>query len=869
MGKELKIIDLNIFSGSNEVFRTAVGGYYEIVSGTYGEQVDAVEYDEDNILSPYISEIEVNPDFRETISDAVIIPNYKFPVRVIGNADNIENDNFWKLVFTGGTFGTKDVEGVYTDSTFDKLPFEYELPYSQQEANYIPGGIIADPIQLSYEYNFYIEEYEDYIDDFDSELLIPNMYFLRMFQFNYDRGPFLTPYEINDTIEDFVTLEDEVLVPETLLFGSSMRRYLSSSIIRNTLSQSLKDDVNNILQNIMFDEDYFTNSENLYTEMITSKGAYPYYIKFDFETNKPDSSDFVESITNNEFSQRFLKTLKETFSDELVTPAQDMYHVETTFLSGSEDITTYSTVIEGESTEIRTADFMEMLMYSYNNFLSTTDNCYYMGEETEDRKAMFDTIGTYRYNNSISSLGVLNDTVDFLNDNFDISSISDLYNLDSRHNETLAYRVEKIGGAGTGDSLTQNVLQNFWFFNSNDVSNLDFLDSQVKYDEDYTYNIYAYVLVVGCKYSFSDLRLTRQIGDAIKEISDSSTTYNIYNIGDNCLEFYDPATDETADQIYGLSCTTDSDCSPASGVCKSGKCTGLENYNQFASNAQITSDNQYMADFYVNYEPTIKIKEIPVFSKTLRVMDNPGNLLNVHPYQYMDDSRRIGFLLRKTVFNDEINYPSVITDYDNLNRTYYLNANDLLVTDLLINDTVSEERYVEIYRIDERPTALSDFDGNLIQVLDLKMPDIKNTYSTIDFSDRIKTNKKYYYLFRITSEHRMQSQLSEIYEAQLINDGGYTYSIFNVIFEDELEEETFTSPSRSFKKLFQLQPNQSQLAFNYDNVDFLDTAISQLENLSVGKAGDLIWDKTFKIRLTSKKTGRKIDLNITYDLQRE
>jgi len=258
-----------------------------------------------------------------------------------------------------------------------------------------------------------------------------------------------------------------------------------------------------------------------------------------------------------------------------------------------------------------------------------------------------------------------------------------------------------------------------------------------------------------------------------------------------------------------------------------------------------------------------------VFSKTLRVMDNPGNLLNVHPYQYMDDSRRIGFLLRKTVFNDEINYPSVITDYDNLNRTYYLNANDLLVTDLLINDTVSEERYVEIYRIDERPTALSDFDGNLIQVLDLKMPDIKNTYSTIDFSDRIKTNKKYYYLFRITSEHRMQSQLSEIYEAQLINDGGYTYSIFNVIFEDELEEETFTSPSRSFKKLFQLQPNQSQLAFNYDNVDFLDTAISQLENLSVGKAGDLIWDKTFKIRLTSKKTGRKIDLNITYDLQRE
>jgi len=35
-------------------------------------------------------------------------------------------------------------------------------------------------------------------------------------------------------------------------------------------------------------------------------------------------------------------------------------------------------------------------------------------------------------------------------------------------------------------------------------------------------------------------------------------------------------------------------------------------------------------------------------------------------------------------------------------------------------------------------------------------------------------------------------------------------------------------------------------------------------NVDIGTAADLIWDKTFKIRLTSKKTGKKIDLNVTY-----
>ena len=84
-----------------------------------------------------------------------------------------------------------------------------------------------------------------------------------------------------------------------------------------------------------------------------------------------------------------------------------------------------------------------------------------------------------------------------------------------------------------------------------------------------------------------------------------------------------------------------------------------------------------------------------------------------------------------------------------------------------------------------------------------------------------------------------------------------------------MEEEIFDKVSNDFKKLFQLQPNLKQLQFNTDGVDFEQSAGSQINNLVVGTADDLIWDKTFKVRLTSKKTARKIDLNISYYLNSE
>ena len=126
------------------------------------------------------------------------------------------------------------------------------------------------------------------------------------------------------------------------------------------------------------------------------------------------------------------------------------------------------------------------------------------------------------------------------------------------------------------------------------------------------------------------------------------------------------------------------------------------------------------------------------------------------------------------------------------------------------------------------------------------------------------SNTKYYYLFRAINELGITGTVNTIIEAQVVNDGGYKYATFEVLQEEELEEESFKETTAQCQQVFQLSPNLSQTAFDTSAVDFSMASTAEFNNVKVGTADELMWGRTFKIRLTSKKTGKKIDLNITY-----
>ena len=421
--------------------------------------------------------------------------------------------------------------------------------------------------------------------------------------------------------------------------------------------------------------------------------------------------------------------------------------------------------------------------------------------------------------------------------NFNISSLADVYGRGEGIEETLAYRIEKRTASGKS-------LQDYWIWNPGKIvsaaglsSDISFYDTQVKYDQEYKYIVYAYKLVEGFKYKYSDLILTKQIGCDTAE-------------GIHGLEFYNPHTDERTEQLYDT------------------EAGHLQSLNDLVTMAQTTSRYPYLADMYFNYEPTLQILQVPIFSKTLKITDNWPPKPHLRPYQIIDASQTVGF---EVALGDHMNakYLDGISVSDNADRDSYLSAKDLLPDEKVTTETISEQRYIEIYRITEKPTDVTAFDGQLLHTVDLKILNSNYSYTTGFFENIIKTNQKYYYLFRVLNELRVPGHLSDICEVELVNDGGYVYGVFNILTEADLEQESLRSVSRGVKKLLQLRPNINQTDFDNSNVDYSLNAGANMELLGVGTTGDLIWDKTFKIRLTSKKTGKKIDLNITYKLQSE
>jgi hypothetical protein len=405
--------------------------------------------------------------------------------------------------------------------------------------------------------------------------------------------------------------------------------------------------------------------------------------------------------------------------------------------------------------------------------------------------------------------------------------------LDQKYRETLAYRIQKIGGPPTGDSRTQNTIQNFWFASHSSV--IEYIDTQVKYDTDYTYKIFSYVAIQGFKYQLSDLLVTRRIAFEEQPVTPQ-----------NCLEFYDPFTNQSGINLFEPSATLDE--------------------NPLSTGAQTKTLRRYLSDLNLSVEPSLKIVEVPIQERTFRIIDNPPNDLIATPMQPKDQSQTLMFTLSYDTFSaDTVTYPTSLTSRDVINKQNYLNGNGMSVDDLVQRESVSRPIEFQVYRVDEKPSSYKDFENNLRKSINLAILDEGRVKLDSVFSEKVKTNQKYYYTFRVINENGVAGEFTPIFESELINDGGYIYANFDQLAEDELSEETISEPLMSFKKLFNIVPNIQHLILNSDNVDFSDSAFNQVDNFSLGTAEDKIWDKTFKIRLTSNKTGKKIDLNIKFN----
>ena len=182
-----------------------------------------------------------------------------------------------------------------------------------------------------------------------------------------------------------------------------------------------------------------------------------------------------------------------------------------------------------------------------------------------------------------------------------------------------------------------------------------------------------------------------------------------------------------------------------------------------------------------------------------------------------------------------------------------------------------------IYRTTEKPKSFQDFAGH-------KWAEVSTGQSATAAAtnDMIEPNTDYYYTFRTRDSHGNLSNPSAVYFVRMndTNDGPHflDLSVFDMENSTSKDEE-IKDVVKAMRRYVQILPALSQGLLNVedsdiplvktrtlpdDTVETFESVDGVLGGITLGVADETLWNKSFKIRFTSKKTGRKVDLDIKF-----
>ena len=285
-------------------------------------------------------------------------------------------------------------------------------------------------------------------------------------------------------------------------------------------------------------------------------------------------------------------------------------------------------------------------------------------------------------------------------------------------------------------------------------------------------------------------------------------------------------------------------------------------------------DEEATAEILMTVTPSLKMFEIPFATTEEIYVEVPPN---VPMYSFGNESgkKQIKILLSS-------NYVNKSEDVEFLNITQ---ADSAFYSNVAVSQKgfepntsfmYSSGRY-EVFRVSTMPKSYSDFANGFVSVAEsttnlsintingfgngeLEQPySYSNSPKSAEFTDMVAANVKYYYLFRELTEHNNPSNPTEILEVELIEDADETYVVVNPFVFEEQKDYTY---KKEMKRFMQIVPNPQQTDINEETLDGVSSAEGYTPVL--GPFPEELWNKKFKIRLTSKHTGKKIDVNIQF-----
>jgi len=166
------------------------------------------------------------------------------------------------------------------------------------------------------------------------------------------------------------------------------------------------------------------------------------------------------------------------------------------------------------------------------------------------------------------------------------------------------------------------------------------------------------------------------------------------------------------------------------------------------------------------------------------------------------------------------------------------------------------DRY-QLFRTTTPPTSYDSFNGQ-----EVFSSDLDPTYGTpASYIDDIEPNVKYYYCARSVDVHNNISNPTPIVEVEMIDNAGQIF-LRQKPFVFETVKQRLTISGR---KYILIEPSARQTEYRAE-AQPIEATINDTPSVPLGETdiADSVWNKNFKVRLVSKKTGRKMDLNLNF-----
>ena len=554
-----------------------------------------------------------------------------------------------------------------------------------------------------------------------------------------------------------------------------LKKPLSKQLEQNVLSpstvESLQDQIIPIENNSLI-QDY---SENI--------NLFPMYVQINLTADR--KSEFATILKDTATSVMLIRDLVEPFTGDLVAAPEN----ETLTYSTSLIDSTGKKIYNNFTATARTMNLMEWwdkdspVWFGDNPLEPTTA---LLGPETPSGKQ-----ATYGH---AYDLGInLSNFYDQVNSLAQLNRRTYLEILDGvpAYSETIFYKIAKYHNSNPESS---SPVQTFHVANFSEISDslgkIRFMDTQVKYGEEYTYVVTAYQAIVGCKYEYSNVNINH-------------------------------------------------------------------------------GSNPRSAEFDVSLEPVVKIVEIPLFISSGLILNNPPLPPDVSFIPYKGHPSKIMmFFGSVSGYSDLEPIPlneAERADYDQVATNQ--GRSDGLVT-FQSDDSPSA---FQIYRTSKPPVDYLDFENALLTQVstDSIEPRVNLPASTAPVVVQQPVNKKFYYMFRTVDYHGGLSNPTPVYEIELYGDSGVGYPI---IREYQFNSVSPKTPTKSARKMIQIVPRMTQAYLNEEASGLAPDGVvgpaRGVQPLTLGVEDDALFGKRFKVRLTSKTTGKKVDINIDFKTKR-